>query len=181
MNNRLNSRGLSWVFAELSHACGRVCVCELELTHFPRGPSGNRREWPLQTRPRHPPFPARSRRTERKKKKRWRKLNHKTLLASFYYAACATCTATGGVMSPPRGTKQRSRNGNPMCYLSENHTNIDVAARAAGRQRRANSCRLFPFIALQSCGDVYTFEALYGLANILWGFLKMCAHVSVCV
>lgn len=33
----------------------RACVW---LTRFPHGPSGNRREWPPQTPPRHPPFPV---------------------------------------------------------------------------------------------------------------------------
>lgn len=106
-----------------------VCVCELDLHIFHTDPLVIGENGPYRHGLDTLLF---LREAGAEKKKRWRKLNHKTLLPLFYNAPCATCTGTGGVMSPPRGTKQRSRNSNPMCYLSKNHTNIDVAARAAG-------------------------------------------------
>lgn len=79
------------------------------LTYFPHGPSGNQTEWPLQTLPRHPPFPE--------SRKRWRKLNHKNVmpfpLYSTYNMHCNTY-----IMSLSHGsyTPSLTHNGTPTYY-----------------------------------------------------------------
>lgn len=87
-----------------------MCAC-VWLTHFPHGPSGNLREWPLQTLPRHPPFPVGG--------------NGGNLTSEisclFRYTVCATFIVMVIWCHCPVGanTPCSTCSGNPKCYLNK--------------------------------------------------------------
>ncbi len=148
-----------------------MCLC-VWLTHFPRGPSDNRREWPLQTLHRHPPFPV--------GRKRWRKLNHRDFLPFPLYSKC-NVHCNSDMMSLSHGAKYSLLNPQwyPKVLSEQNHTNTckHIHTERLKQTKKANSWRLFPFIGPQSCGDVYSLV----ISRPLWSSphpLEVCVHGS---
>lgn len=108
-------------FPSVDHSyklCSPSAVCMFVwLTYFPHGPSGSRREWPLQTPPRHPPFPV--------GRKRWRKLNHKDSLPFPLYSMC-NLHCNRNMMSLPHGAKHSMLKPQwyPKVLSEQNHTTL---------------------------------------------------------
>lgn len=110
------------------------------LTHFPHGPSDNRREWPPQTPPRHPPFPV-------GRNIRWKRLYLTDFLFYFSILHVCCCVCEGHWLRRPLAQPPVV---SEMSYLiTQTHVNKHTQTKT---QRKT----LFPLTLLRSCGDVYT-------------------------
>ena len=119
------------------------------LTHFPHGPSGNRREWPLQTLPRHPPFPV--------GRKRWRKLNLKYFFPFPLYSMC-NVHCNGNMMSPSHGAKYSL-------------LNLQWFPRVLSEQNHANTCKQIHTHSGTDKESKFLTALSFHRTAILWGCL----------
>ena len=155
------------------------------LTHSPRGPSGNRREWPPLTLPPQPPFPV--------GRKRWSRLYRKRFFGLFHYTVCASCIVTAIWCHRPTGpnTLCSTYNGNPKSYLNKTtHTHVNIYTQKLTQATTVDSWRLFlpPHRSPVGMFTLWSYQGLYGPAHIPWrvaytavwkNTLCLCARVSM--
>ena len=178
-----------WVQRPRRNGCVLVCMFSITsartcvwLTRFPRGPSGNRREWPPQTPPRHPPFPV------GRKKMQETRLPKIFMRFPLYSTLQCIVTATWRQRPVRPNTPLRSLQWHPKALSEQNHTNTckhthtltHTHTHTKTKTDKESKFLTAPFLSLDrnpvGMFTLWSYQGLYGSAHIPWRF---CGHVSV--